>query len=212
MALFTGSGTLVLQGATARIHDVNFQAAGGGVRLSGEAQDARNINGPLDVTGRLVLVADSIVRVGTWSGTNGQISDSLVTTSLTVTGDRTRVQGVYFERGFGLIHNASHGLIQGNTFFEQGAFVGPVADGVALGGDRNMVSGNRFTPQTAFLDTNSAVNVVGGDCNQIVGNDLGDPADYVTAPIIDGGTNTQLYFPNDFTYGDNFTLCETDSS
>ena len=54
------------------------------------------------------------------------------------------------------------------------------------------------------------VNMAGGDCNIVVGNDLGPSADYGTDALSTAGsTNTQLTYPADPTYGDNFTDCPT---
>lgn len=190
-------------GASARIHDVNFQLTGGGVELRNGGQDARNINGPLSVVGDDAVVTDSVIRVGTWAGEAGQMKNCQISASLTVTADYMRVQDCFFDRGDGLTVNANRALVQGNLFEEQGS----TDDAVAIDGDRNLVQNNRFIPSIGF--TNSAVNIVGGDCNMVVGNDLGDPADYATDALIDGGTNTQLTWPADPTYGDNFTGCDT---
>jgi hypothetical protein len=77
--------------------------------------------------------------------------------------------------------------------------------------DRNRVQGCKFVP--AVTNSNRyAVNVAGsGECNIVVGNDLGDSGDYGTDAIGDTASNTQLFWPADATYGDNFTDCGSGS-
>lgn len=206
MALFQGDGVLILNGTAARIHDVNFAAAGGGLRLDDNHQDARNINGPLSVLGDNCAVTESLIRSGTWVGEQGQVKNTHITVSLTVTGDYMRVQDCFFDQGDGLTVNANQAQVQGNLLYRQGS----TDDGVAIDGDRNLVQGNRFVPNVGV--TNSAVNIVGGNCNMVVGNDLGDPADYATDALIDSGIDTQVFYPADIVYGDNFTICPPGSA
>lgn len=86
------------------------------------------------------------------------------------------------------------------------------ADGIHIDGgeschvhDNTIVNNNNAgSPDTWRY----GINVASGDCNKVVGNDFGDPADYGTDALNDTATNTQLFFPSDATYGDNFTGCD----
>lgn len=75
--------------------------------------------------------------------------------------------------------------------------------------NKNFVTGMHLNPlgsaQARF--PRYGVNVAGGDCNRIVGNVFGNPADYGTDAYIDAGISTQTVWPNDISYGDNFTNC-----
>lgn len=81
------------------------------------------------------------------------------------------------------------------------------ADNIRLAGDRNMIEGNMSQAVDGFSVADVGINIVSGSCNIVVGNRLGDPADYGTDALTDSGTDTQLTYPNDPTYGDNFTDC-----
>jgi len=45
----------------------------------------------------------------------------------------------------------------------------------------------------------------------VVGNDFGDPDGYGTDAFNDTASNTQIFWPADATYGDNFTDCGSGS-
>ena len=80
-------------------------------------------------------------------------------------------------------------------------------DGIHIDTVRAFVHGNKIRAESGA--TRSAINIAGGDCYRVAGNDLGDPSTYATDALIDAGTDTQLTWPNDPTYGDNFTICPT---
>lgn len=78
--------------------------------------------------------------------------------------------------------------------------------------NRNFVTGSIFRPRLTGNTTRAGVNVAGsGECNIIVGNDLGDPDPYGTDALVDTASNTQIFYPADATYGDNFTDCGSGS-
>lgn len=208
MCVFTGTGTFTLAGSNSRIHDVLFSNSGGTVVLSGERSVARNLHtqGTLEITGNYVQIQDSNIRDTTWSGHSGGLADSFVVVgTIDVTGDRTRIEDTIFTSAAGLDIEADDCVIAGNVFYNTSSG----DDSVAVNGDRNMVQANKFVPNVG--NTNSAVNIESGECNMVVGNDLGDVDDYATDALIDSGANTQLFYPNDATYGDNFTDCGTGS-
>jgi nitrous oxidase accessory protein NosD len=82
-------------------------------------------------------------------------------------------------------------------------------DGIILSGDsnRNLVQGNHLVPQAAGNVPRYGVNVSAAACDDtiVVGNDFGPAANYGTDALNDAGTGTILTYPNDATYGDNFT-------
>jgi hypothetical protein len=87
-------------------------------------------------------------------------------------------------------------------------------DAINISGNssRNLISGCKIRPRTTGNTTRYGVNVGGtGECNMVVGNDLGDPDDYGTDALVDSASNTQLFWPGDATYGDNFTNCGSGS-
>lgn len=96
----------------------------------------------------------------------------------------------------------------GNTVNAAGLEAADTYDGIQVNGNRNLVEANQIV---AYADTRYGVNITGGECNMVVGNDIGDPDDYATDALGDTGANTQLFYPSDATYGDNFTDCGTGS-
>jgi hypothetical protein len=71
---------------------------------------------------------------------------------------------------------------------------------------------NRVIPRETGNQTRYGINVgASSDCARVVGNDLGDPAGYGTDALNDAGTDTQLSWPDDATFGDNFTVCNPTS-
>lgn len=109
-----------------------------------------------------------------------------------------------------LFNVGRHGLHLPSTEVEGLVFsdniVRATTDGVNIDADRVRIEGNTFIPTG-----NSAVNIEGGECNIVVGNAFGDCDGYTTDCLIDNGANTQLFYPADATYGDNFTDCGTGS-
>lgn len=208
MARFTGSGTFTLAGSNSRIYDILFESSASTLVLSGERAVARNIHvqGTLEVTGNYIQIEESNIRATTWSGHSGGLSDSFVVVgTIAITGARTRITDNVFTSSQGLDVDADDCVIEGNVFYNTPA----AHDSIAINADRVLVEGNKFVPSVG--NTNSAVNVETGECNMIVGNDLGDTDDYATDALIDTGSNTQLFYPNDATYGDNFTDCGSGS-
>jgi hypothetical protein len=104
----------------------------------------------------------------------------------------------------------SRGHIYGNTIYRPGLNTDNTFDGIRLSGasgDESYIHGNRLIVFSFGNAPRYGVNVSAATCenNIIVGNDLGDPADYGTDALNDAGTGTILTYPNDATYGDNFT-------
>lgn len=80
------------------------------------------------------------------------------------------------------------------------------ADNIRIEGDRNVIEDNKSIPSVGFSTANIGINVVSGNDNIVVGNDLGDPGDYGTDALNNASPTTQLTYPNDPTYGSNFTI------
>lgn len=188
MARFSGSGILSIAGTNTRIYDVIMAGASVVAMAAGEA---RNVDGKMTVSGPVRLRDCNL-------------------TSLTVTADDVDMQGCHLTGSSdGCVWTGADGLIVGNTFFENGTLTNNTYDSLRVTGNRNQVMSNRFIPATG--STRYGVNIVSGECNMIVGNDLGDPDDYATDALNDGGANTQLFWPADATYGDNYTDCGSGS-
>lgn len=112
------------------------------------------------------------------------------------------------------IEGSSHCTLEGNQVFGSSQNTNNTWDNIHISGtsNRNLVQGNKVIPSTNNPpQTRYGVNVAGGECNMVVGNDLGDPDDYGSDALSDSGANTQLVYPADATYGDNFTDCGTGS-
>lgn len=96
----------------------------------------------------------------------------------------------------------------GNLIVSPGGGTANSFDGIFLedDSDSNHIHGNKIIPNPV-TDTRSAINVstVDCDCNVIVGNSLGEASLYGTDALLDAGTDTQLFYPADAVYGDNFT-------
>jgi hypothetical protein len=110
--------------------------------------------------------------------------------------------------------DCSNCLVAANIINSSGLATDDTYDAIHLDGDsfRNLITGNKLIPPTAGNAPRYGVNIATTDeCNIVVGNDLGDPDDYGTDALNDNGANTQLFWPNDATYGDNFTDCGTGS-
>lgn len=96
-------------------------------------------------------------------------------------------------------------LISGNIVDSASVTTDNTSDGISVDGHKNLVTGNMVRYAAAGNQTRYGINIAGGDCNKVVGNDLTDSGQ--TAPLSDSGTNTQLFWPADVTYGDNFVYC-----
>lgn len=185
MAHFTGSGNFIIPGVQARAYDLELgQIGGAGLRLSNADGYVDRVRGSVFIASRTLISNSHLNRVG-------------------IAGNEARIVGCRFTGG------TSPALtIVGHNSLVVGNFVAAsTGGGVSITGDQNMVEANTFTGQSGFSP--SAVAVVSGDCNKIVGNSLGDPSQYTVGAIDDNGTNTQLTYPNDPTYGDNFSTCVT---
>lgn len=98
--------------------------------------------------------------------------------------------------------------IEANTIVGPGgAATTNTRDAIRVDQGQAFIHGNKITPRATTPFTRYGINIAGGDCNVVVGNALGDPADYGTDALEDNGADTQLTYPNDPTYGDNFTAC-----
>lgn len=207
MAQFTGSGTFTVQGSNTRIDRCLF-SSGTTLSLNGEAAvvDHCNVQGTLEVLANYCRVSNSSVRVTDWQGHTGLLTECLVVVgAISVTGARWAMSDCILSSSAGVDIETDDCRITNNTFYR----VTSGNDCLSLDGNRSLVESNKFIPLVS--STKSAVNVIGGECNMVVGNDLGDPDDYATDALIDTGANTQLFYPSDATYGDNFTDCGTGS-
>jgi hypothetical protein len=114
-----------------------------------------------------------------------------------------------------MLVDSSDCTVQDVTIDGAGGNSNDTYDGVILSGDsdRNLISGIQVVARAVSPLTRYGINVSAStcDCNIVVGNVLGDPADYGTDALNDAGTDTQLFYPNDATYGDNFTACDPTS-
>jgi hypothetical protein len=81
--------------------------------------------------------------------------------------------------------------------------------GIVVDGERNYISGNVIP--AVQVNTNALNNGISilGNCSRVVGNDLDDPGAYGNDAIDDLGTLSELFFPDDPVYGDNFTDCSS---
>jgi len=109
----------------------------------------------------------------------------------------------------GIYVAGNHNTVVGNRIIDPATGSGGSYDGIYVAGNRNLIEANQINPESA--NTRNGVNVASGECNMVVGNDLGDCDLYTSDCLTDTGANTQLFYPNDATYGDNFTDCGTGS-
>lgn len=112
-----------------------------------------------------------------------------------------------------LIDGASDNRISGQ-FYANGSDTTNTYDNISITGasNRNFINQCVLRPRVSGADTRYGVNVGGtGECNMVVGNDLGDATDYGSDALNDAASNTQLFWPADATYGDNFTDCGSGS-
>lgn len=158
-----------------------------------------------------VVVAETGIHIDT-TAFQWQIQGNIIST---ISGDGIRIEGATgvvvknntivepFDYGILLVGDDCD--IGGNRIVDPSSDVPDATDGIFVDGDRNHVHENRVLP--GVVQPRYGINVSAGDCNVVVGNVLGDPADYGTDALTDAGTNTQLVYPNDPMYGDNFTVC-----
>lgn len=182
------------------------------------------------VGGNGVIEANTILHTSPTSSGSGGYGIALGTLAFTVTvADNYIVDSFY---GIGALGSAANAcVIRGNFIYDtvgHGVFIDndsvdmvicdnyvedagrtptDTYDGIHIDTVRAFVHGNKIRAESGA--TRSAINIAGGDCNRVAGNDLGDPSTYATDALIDAGTDTQLTWPNDPTYGDNFTICPT---
>jgi hypothetical protein len=79
-------------------------------------------------------------------------------------------------------------------------------DGIRIDGNDNMIQHNMLRGSGGADQPRYGINIASGTNNIVVGNDFGALADWATNALNDAGTATRLVYPNDATYGDNFTL------
>lgn len=107
------------------------------------------------------------------------------------------------------VDTANDAHIHGNKIREVGNETNNTYDGIFLmSSDRAYVHGNKITANTSLLaNMRYGVNVSNAACDNcvIVGNDFRPLAEFETDALNDAGTGTVLTYPNDATYGDNFT-------
>lgn len=123
-----------------------------------------------------------------------------------------RRHGIYIDDGPGA--SGVNDCVISNNLITGPGTQGPANtyDGIHVAGaaSRNYIHGNKIIPRSSN-GTRYGINMAGsGDCNVIVGNHLGDPANYGTDALAPG-TGNILTYPNDPTYGDNFTECPPES-
>jgi len=99
--------------------------------------------------------------------------------------------------------------VHGNTIIRPGQATDNTYDGINIDStsDEWFVHGNKImgdpsTPQPRYGISSPGV------CHIVVGNSLGATTDYGT-DVLNPGADTQLFWPADATYGDNFTDCAT---
>lgn len=176
----------------------------------------------------VVIARNNLANMGGAEGiqldtcTDSEVSGNVIEstdTGILLTGcDRINVVGglIKWAGLHGLeIAGSSHCIVEGLRVFGASQNSTNTSDNIHLSGDsdRNLITGCQLQ-SAQFSFPRCAVNVSAStcDCNMVVGNDLGDPADYGTDALNDAGTDTQLTYPNDPTYGDNFTDCDTSPS
>lgn len=121
-------------------------------------------------------------------------------------GNKITDNWVYFAEGHGIdASNGTDGIkITNNRIQEPGQDADNTYDGIMANGDRNRIVDNTIIGDDSAPQPRYGISVA-GDVNIVVGNSLGDPSNYGTDALNNAGTNTELTYPNDATYGDNFT-------
>ncbi len=138
-----------------------------------------------------------------------------------------KVKGIYLEAVVDsvvaanrVIAGAAHGIdlldcddniVHDNQIRESALTSDNTYDGIHLQGDsnRNSLQGNVIRSQATPNQYRYAINIAEAtcDCNIVVTNSLGLATDYGTSGLNDAGTLTQLSYPADINYGDNFIDC-----
>lgn len=230
MAKFEGSGKLTLTGTYGRIYDFWF-ANTGGVETTGSSARIERCTMQVDVTMTGVhsrFVDNSSSGKATLSGRGSMVAESRVD-QLEILEDDCRVTGVeadtsqsgepalYVEAddcifvasefgagsGYGADVVGNRNQFVGCLFPDQGTSHA----GLRFNGNRNRCQGSSFVESGGDY----AVEIAGGECNMVVGNDLGDCDDWDIDCLLDNGLNTQLFYPADASFGDNFTDCGSGS-
>lgn len=141
----------------------------------------------------------------------GGIGVALIGATLTKVTDNLIV--LCGEQGISLV-DCQGVAVADNTVYASSRNATNTFDNIIVDGDsaRNFIHDNTLVLPSSGPVPRYGVNIATTDeCNIVVGNDLGDPDDYGTDALNDNGANTQLFWPNDATYGDNFTDCGTGS-
>lgn len=188
----------------------NGFTTGDGVRFNGS--DDSVLNGLLSTAGSVGLSILNSLRV--------QCSDVAVRdpgrNGINIDGsDFCSVKGRVWDAGrHGIrINNGDQNRIE-VTVIDSGGDTNNTYDNLIIEGasNRNFIQGCIFRGRLTGNDTRYGVNVGGsGECNIVVGNDLGDPDVYGTDALIVTAANTQLFYPADALYGDNYTDCGSGS-
>lgn len=229
MARFSGAGDFTL-GSGGKLFDIDFNGTGD-VTFNGEARGISTASAVgFTLTGGMIAESDLAGSLVV-SGSECQVVATKCG-ELTVSGSRCLVSAdIEFADADGATISGNlnradlqvrscgqHGLVVSGddndlsaTVEQCGGDTANTYDNVHVTGNRNYLRGSLLRPRVSAPLTRYGANVVSGDCNRVVGNDLGDPVDYGTDALNDAGTNTQLTYPNDPVYGDNFTDCITSS-
>ena len=119
---------------------------------------------------------------------------------------------IYLSATHGIhLNSCSDNTVRGNRVSLVSVDVTNTGDGIFLDGnsDWNLIEGNRIFEDGVGNVARYGINVSEAvcDCNIVVGNVLGLAANYGTSGLNDSGTLTQLFYPSDPNYGDNFVDC-----
>lgn len=123
------------------------------------------------------------------------------------------IMGNYFDldRADGIVLDDTPNVVQNNIIAANSLNMelprnDDTYDGIRIDGDDNMIQHNMLRGSAGANKPRYGINIASGDDNIVVGNDLGTIAEWATDALNDAGTGTRLVYPNDATYGDNFTL------
>lgn len=188
--------SVVVTGTYAEISNVSSSGAETGLRLTGALRcQVVNFASVSDEAGIVIESGSNFFNISAnvvSSGADAILIDSSSWGILSAVVESATGDGI-------VLDTAASNKITAQVFQAGGS-------NIVVNGDRNLITGCVLRPGT----TNYGVEITGGECNMVVGNDLGDPDDYTTDALIDGGANTQLFWPAGL-YGDNFTDCGTGS-
>lgn len=148
----------------------------------------------------------------------GNIFDNLTRGITIITADDEPVSIIGNHIGLGGNSNylGEHGIVlqdsslcqvKNNVIFSPGRDTDNTYDGVLVTGSGiqgNYIGANIILGAPSGNQPRSAVNIQEGTNHKVVGNAFGDEVDYGTSPLINLGTDTRLFYPEDTQYGDNF--------